>query len=63
MYSKTFWHVPLWADHVIHVGLKAVFFKALDFMKYLGKALWKWDWGMELQDAPGSTLMCRGLFP
>ena len=32
-------------------------------MKYLEKALLKWDRGMELHDAPWSTLLCRGLLP
>ena len=37
MYPKKFWHVPSQADHVIHVGLMAVSFRAPDFVKYLGK--------------------------
>ena len=46
-----FWHIPLWADHVIHVGLRAVFSRTPNFVKNLGKALQKWDRGMELHDA------------
>ena len=56
-------HVLSWADHFIHVGLRTVSFRAPDLVKYLGEALWKWDRGMELYDAPGLTLMCRGLLP
>ena len=45
IYPKTFGHIPSWAGHVIHVGLRAVFFRAPDLEKNLGKALWKWDGG------------------
>ena len=50
------------ADHVIHVGLRAVFLRASDFVKYFGKALQKWDRGMELHDNPGLTLTCIGVY-
>ena len=63
LYPKNFWHIPLLADHVIYVGLRAVFFRAPNFVKFLGKALWKQNMGLELHDAPGSTLMCSGLLP
>ena len=56
MYPKKFCHVPLWADHVFHVGLRVVFFRAPDFVKYVGKAFWMWERGMELHDAQRSTL-------
>ena len=60
-YPKRSQHIPSWADYVIHVGLRVVFLRAPDFVKNLGKALWKQDMGIELHDAPGLTLMCRGL--
>ena len=63
MYPKKFWHIRSWADHVIHVSLRAVFFRAPNFVKYLGKAFWKWDRRMELHDDVGLTLTCRGLLP
>ena len=45
MYPRKFWHVPSWADHATHVGLRAVFFRAPDIVKYLEKALQKRDRG------------------
>ena len=54
-YPKKFWHIPSWADHIIHVGLRAVFSRAPDFVKNLGKTLQKWDRRMELHAAPGLT--------
>ena len=55
MYPKKFLHSPSWDDCAAYVGFKADFFKASDFVKCLGKAVWKWDWGIALQSAPGST--------
>ena len=63
MYPRKFWDIPLCAVHVAHVGLRTVFFRAPGLVKCLGKALQKWDMGMVLHDAPGSTLMWRGLLP
>ena len=63
VYPKKFWHIPSFADYVIHVGLRVVFFRAPDLVMYLEKALQRQNRGMELHDARGSTLMCRGLLP
>ena len=62
IYPKMFWHIPSWADHVIHVGLRAVFFRAPDFVKNLGKALQKWDRGWNYMMLQGQ-LTYRGLHP
>ena len=63
IYPKTFWNVPSWVDHVIHVGFWADFSRAPDFVKCLGNALWKWDREIELHSAPGSIFTRRGLLP
>ena len=46
MYPKKFWDISSWAVQAFHVGFRAVFFRAPDLVKYLGKALWKWDGGL-----------------
>ena len=55
MYPEKFQHSPSRADHVVHMGFKADFFKAPDFVKCLRNAVWKWDRGIAVQSLPGST--------
>ena len=43
MFPKKFLDSPSWADHVAHMGFKAVFFKAPDFVKCMGNAVQKQD--------------------
>ena len=55
IYSKDsgMFHHELTMSSTLVLGL--TFFRAPDFVKCLGKALWTQDRGIELHDAPGST--------
>ena len=51
--SSGMFHHELTMSSTLVLGL--IFFRASDFVKCLGNALWKWDREIELHYAPGST--------
>ena len=58
---RKFWGIPSWADQLVAVGLRAVFFRTCFLVKCLGKTLQKWERGKVLMMLLGQ-LLCGGVY-